>query len=243
MALQQRRQCRNICQSLSRAMNCSTRVLIGRCSHAGLLVIDDFVYNGAVARPERHSVDKLLDVSRDLALNHGARAVTVDRIVALSGAPKGSVYHRFSTVNDLLAAMWLRGVRRSQERFLEPLRGDGDPVDAAVAAGLAIHDFAREQPADARLLAAMRREDLVGEVTDAALSTALQQVNDQLHEAIVVLARRLYGRATADAVERTACAVIDIPQGVIRRHLVNGSAVPRGVRVQLAAAIRAALVG
>ena len=194
-------------------------------------------------RPERHSVDKLLDVSRDLVISGGARAVTVDRIVAASGAPKGSVYHRFSTVNDLLAAMWLRGVRRSQARFLEPLSSDGDPVDAAVAAGLAIHDFASEELADARLLASMRREDLVGEVTDPELRAALQQVNDQLHSALVVLARRLYGRATSDAVERTACAVIDLPQGAIRRHLVAGVGVPRSVRSQLAAAIRAALLG
>jgi len=195
-----------------------------------------------VPRPERHSVDKILDVSRDLVLSHGARGVTVDRIVAVSGAPKGSVYHRFSTVDDLLASMWLRGVRRSQERFLEPLRSEGDPVEAAVAAGLAIHDFAIEEPADARLMAAMRREDLIGEVTNPDLRTALQQVNDQLREALVDLARRLYGRATADAVERAACAVIDIPQGAIRRHLVNGAPVPRGVRTQLAAAIRAAVL-
>jgi hypothetical protein len=107
---------------------------------------------------------------------------------------------------------------------------------------LAIHDFAIERPADARLLAAMRREDLIGEVTDPDLRTALQQVNDRLRDELVLLARRLYGRATAEAVERAACAVIDIPQGAIRRHLVNGTRVPRGLRSQLAAAIRAALL-
>ena len=99
-----------------------------------------------------------------------------------------------------------------------------------------------EEPADARLLAALRREDLVGEVTDPALAVALQQVNDELRSAVTALARRLYGRATRDAIERTTCAVIDLPQGAIRRHLVQGVAVPRGVRSQLAAAIRAALL-
>ncbi len=192
-------------------------------------------------RPERHPVDKLLDVSRDLVLSEGARAVTVDRIIAASGAPKGSVYHRFSTVNDLLAAMWLRGVRRSQACFLEPLKAGGDPIKAALAAGLAIFDFATEEPADARLLAALRREDLVGEVTDAALVVALQQVNDELRSAVTALTRRLYGRATRDAIERTTCAVIDLPQGAIRRHLVQGVPVPGVIRPQLAAAIRAAL--
>ena len=175
-------------------------------------------------------------------LSDGARAITVDRIVAASGAPKGSVYHRFSTVNDLLATMWLRGVRRSQARFLEQLNVGGDPVDAAVEAGLAIHDFASDEPADARLLAALRREDLVGDVTDPTLVAALQKVNDELRAAVAGLARRLYGRATRDAIERTTCAVVDLPQGAIRRHLVHGARVPRSVRPQLAAAIRAALL-
>jgi AcrR family transcriptional regulator len=206
-----------------------------------IAVIDYLVYYNSVPRPERHPVDKLLDVSRDLVLSHGARGVTVDRIVAVSGAPKGSVYHRFSTVNDLLAAMWLRGVRRSQARFLEPLNAGGNPTQAAVATGLAIHDFAAEEPADARLLAALRREDLVGDVTDPALAAALRQVNDELHTAVSALARRLYGRATLGAIQRTTCAVIDLPQGAIRRHLVQGVPVPRVVRPQLAAAIRAAL--
>lgn len=145
-------------------------------------------------------------------------------------------------MSDLLAAMWLRGVRRSQARFLEPLTAGGDPMEAAVSAGLAICDFARDEPADARLLAALRREDLVGEVTDPDLVSALQQVNRELYEAVKALARRLYGRATRDAMERTTCAVIDLPQGAIRRHLVQGVPVPRSVRPQLAAAIRAALL-
>jgi len=192
-------------------------------------------------RPQRHSVDAILDVSRDLVLRDGARAVTIDRIVAASGAPKGSIYHRFSTVNDLLAAMWLRGVRRSQARFLEPLGAGGDPLQAAVAAGLAIHDFAKEEPADARLLAALRREDLVGTVVDASLISDLKRVNDELQAALTTLARRFYGRATRDAVQRTTFAVVDLPQGAIRRHLVSGTSVPNNVRPQLAAAIRAAL--
>jgi hypothetical protein len=56
-------------------------------------------------------------------------------------------------------AMWIRSVRRSQERFLAEL-DHGDPYDAAVAAGLAISD-----PGDARLLASLRREDLVAQAS------------------------------------------------------------------------------
>ena len=138
-------------------------------------------------------------MSRDLVLRDGARGVTVDRIVAASGAPKGSIYHRFSTVNDLLAAMWLRGVRRSQARFLEPLGVGGDP-EAPPPAWPSTTSHGRSPPTPGSLL---RREDLVGAVLDATLAADLQRVNDQLHAALTALARRLYGRATRDAVERT----------------------------------------
>lgn len=194
-----------------------------------------------VPRPELHPVDGILDAARDLVLQGGARAATVDGIVAASGAPKGSIYHRFSTVEDLLAAVWLRAVRRSQAGFLEALGAGGDPVEAAVAAGLAVCDFARSEPADARLLAAVRREDLVASVADPTLADALRAVNRPLEVGLATMARRLYGRASGGVVQRVACAVVDLPHGAIRRHLVAGTPVPGSVRPQLAAAIRAAL--
>src|SRR5215211_3045694 len=138
-------------------------------------------------RPQLHSVDRILDSARELVLEGGARATTVDGLVARSGAPKGSIYHRFGTLNDLLAAMWLRAVRRSQDTFLAALGGD-DPVESAVAAALAIHDFALTDPADARLLASLRREDLLGSITDPELTKSLHDVNTRLRDAVVDLA-------------------------------------------------------
>jgi AcrR family transcriptional regulator len=204
-------------------------------------ILDVFVYYWRVPRPTRHPPDTLLDVARDLVIRVGARAVTVDRIAEISGAPKGSIYHRFSTVDDLLAAMWIRAVRRSQAAFLAELGGDGDPVEVAIAAGLAVCDFARTAPADARLLAALRREDLVAATVDATLLTELAEINEPLRTGVAVLARRLYGRVTKETIEWTTCAVIDLPQGAIRRHLVAGTRIPNSVPAQLRAAIPAAL--
>jgi AcrR family transcriptional regulator len=194
-------------------------------------------------RPPRHSVDGLLDVARELVVCDGARAVTVDRIVASSGAPKGSVYHRFSTVDDLLAAMWIRAVKRSQAWFLRELNAEGGPIQVAVAAGLAICEFARSEHADARLLAAVRREDLVATTVDAKLVAELNAINEPLRAALVKLAGRLFGRATAETVEWTTFAVVDLPHGAVRRHLVSGTAIPDSVPRQLRAAITAALRG
>jgi AcrR family transcriptional regulator len=191
-------------------------------------------------RPQLHSVDTILDAARTLVLDGGARAATLDGIIAASGAPKGSIYHRFPTLNDLLAAMWTRAVQRSQQAFLTAL-ADPDPVEAALGAALSIHDFARTNPADARLLAALRREDLIGSVHDPKLRAALEDLNAPLRDAVIDLSRRLHGRATRTAVEQTTFAVIDLPHGAIRRHLVGGTSLPRGLRAQLEAAVRAAL--
>ena len=44
------------------------------------------------------------------------------------------------------------------------------------------------------------------------------------------LARKLYGRATAGAVERTITAVVDLPMGAIRRHLIAETPLPSSLR-------------
>jgi AcrR family transcriptional regulator len=193
-----------------------------------------------MARPRLHSDEGILDTARGLVLDRGARATTIDAIAAASGAPKGSLYHRFASIDELLAEMWLRAARRSQAAFLAALR-DPDPIAAAVGAARSLHDFAERERGDARLLASMRREDLVESIASPRLKTELQELNRPLEAAFVELARRLFGRATRASVEATVCAVADIPQGAIRRHLVAGSGLPRRLRAQLDAAVRAAL--
>jgi AcrR family transcriptional regulator len=192
-------------------------------------------------RPELHPEDTILDVARELVLDGGARAATVAAIARLSGAPKGSIYYRFASLDDLLAAVWIRAVRRSQAAFIEAAQ-DPEPMAAAIKAALAIHDFAEQNPADARLLASMRRADLIQKIDDRRLRRELERVNAPLGAAIEGLARRLFGRATRANLERTVCAVVDLPMGALRRHLTAGARPPKTLRRQLAAAVRAALI-
>jgi AcrR family transcriptional regulator len=193
-----------------------------------------------MARPRIHSDETILDAARSLVLEGGARSTTVDAIVAMSGAPKGSLYNRFASVDDLLAEMWMRAVRSSQAAFLAAI-DERDPLVAAVAGAVSILEFAHSEPADARLLAAVRREDLIGTVASPKLREELLELNEPLRRALIDLARRLFGAVSADTVERTVCAVVDIPQGAVKRHLLTGSILPSGLRAQLEAAVRAAL--
>jgi AcrR family transcriptional regulator len=193
-----------------------------------------------VGRPQLHSEDAILDAARALVLRSGARAATVAGVAHASGAPKGSIYHRFASLNDLLAELWMRAVRRSQAAFVEALQ-DPDPMTAAIAGALAIYDFAAREYADARLLASLRREDLI-ESVHPRLRRELANLNRPLESALAELARRLFGRATPANVEQTVCAAVDLPMGAIRRHLVAGTPFPTTLRGQLQAAVRAALV-
>ena len=71
-----------------------------------------------MGRPQLHSEDAILDAARTLVLEVGARSATVTAVAETSGVPKGSIYHRFASLDDLLAEMWIRAVRRSQGPFL-----------------------------------------------------------------------------------------------------------------------------
>lgn len=193
-----------------------------------------------MGRRELHSAESILDAARELVLTRGARAATLDQLVACSGAPKGSIYYRFGTLDELLATLWLRAARRSQAAFLAALVVD-DPVEAAVAAALSLVDFAAGASRDAALLAAMRPQDLVAGVTDARLKAELDAINAPLARAVVDLTRRLTGGTERAAIDATTCAVIDLPLGALRRHLLAGSPPPPELRPLLDAAVRATL--
>jgi AcrR family transcriptional regulator len=194
-----------------------------------------------VGRPQLHSQDAILDAARTLVLEGGARSATVTAIAELSGAPKGSIYHRFASLDDLLVEMWIRAVWRSQTAFIEALQVR-DPMTAAIGGALAIYDFAERQRDDARLLAALRREDLIERVDSPHLRRQLEDLNRPLADAIAQLTRRLFARASPGNIEKTIFSVVDLPMGAIRRHLVAGTPFPHTLRDQLEAAVRAALL-
>lgn len=193
-----------------------------------------------MGRRALHSEEQILDAAQTLVLNRGARSLTVDAIASFGKVPKGSIYHRYASLNDLLAAMWIRAARSSQGMFLDAL-ADPDPLCAAVNGALALHDFASDQFANARLLASMRREDLIEQVKSPVLRDELSELNRGLELALRRLAGRVFGANTRDALERTVCAVVDIPMGAIRRHLITGTRMPKTLRSQLELAVRGAL--
>jgi len=78
-------------------------------------------------------------------------------------------------------------------------------------------------------------------VPQGPLAEELAELNQPVGRAIVDLARRLYGRRSRAAIERTLLAVFDLPYGAVRRHLIAGDPLPTNLRGDLTLAIRAVL--
>jgi AcrR family transcriptional regulator len=158
----------------------------------------------------------MLDAARDLLLESGSGNATVEAIADLRGAPTGSIYHRFVSRDGLLTRLWIRAVYRSQASFLAAPEHK-DPRTAALAAAQSILEFCEQEPADARLLVSFRREDLIRTAPSGQLADELEELNRPLETAVVALARRLHGRPTRAALNRTLLAVFDLPYGAVRR--------------------------
>lgn len=180
----------------------------------------------------------MLDAARGVLLADGSRAATVEAIAAASGAPIGTLYHRFGSREALIARLWIRAVCRSQAAFLAALENP-DAEEAAVAAALSIFDFCAEYPADAQLLASFGREELLGLTPDGPLADELETLNRPVEQGVSALARRLFGKRTRVALERVLLVTFDLPYGAVRRHMIAGEPLPSSLRADLETAVRA----
>lgn len=189
-----------------------------------------------MAPPRKHDTDQILDAARTLALRDGPRATSVAAIAQESGAPAGTLYHRFGSRDRLLQAAWLRALGRFQAAALDAA-GDPDPVEAGVAMAVAAVRFARRWPDDARLLAVVRRRDLLDAGPDPELERRLAETNAPLHQAIDRMARAL-GRTDTRTREVVVAAVVDLPQAAVRRHTQDGRTVPTWLEDSIATTAR-----
>ncbi|OBF92907.1 TetR family transcriptional regulator [Mycobacterium sp. 852002-51163_SCH5372311] len=191
-----------------------------------------------MAPPRKHETDVILDATRDLVLAHGPRAASVAAIAKASGAPAGTLYHRFGNRDGVVTAAWLRALERFQSRALAAEADD--PLDTATAMAVAAISFARELPDDARLLLTIRPDDLRDGQSDASFQKTIAAMNAPLIERLRELAENLYGRNDSRAVDAVSRAVADLPYAVVRRH-AHDERMPDWLETDVAAAVRGAL--
>ncbi|MBF6173442.1 TetR/AcrR family transcriptional regulator [Nocardia blacklockiae] len=170
-----------------------------------------------MAPPRKHDTDVILDAARTLVLRDGPRAASVAAIAAASGAPVGTLYHRFDNRNGVLVATWIRALERFQTRALAAAEHP-DALEAAAGMAVATIEFARALPDDAKLLLHLRPGDLLDGEPETELRERLARMNAPLIEHMRRLSRDLFGADDPRSIDRLTRAVVDLPGATLRRH-------------------------
>ena len=194
-------------------------------------------------RPRVYDQDQILDAVEQLAVQSGPAAVTIRAISAAIGVSNGAVYHTFGSRAGLAGRAWLRAGRRflsTQSELIDAAlhAPDGGGVAAVVAAADASAVFAEEHPHSSRLLWTVRRDDLLGPDTPTDVAAQLRDLDRLLVESMVRLARALWDRKDAAAVDVITICIVDLPTAILlHRNRINDPV----ARERLHAAVRAVL--
>jgi AcrR family transcriptional regulator len=189
-----------------------------------------------VPRPALHDSEAVLDATRELILDVGPRGTGIREISRRSRAPSGSLYHRFSSRDNLVALAWLRAVRRFQAGYVQALerQDPGEAIREAIAWAV---EYALREPRDTRLLFSHSQADLLDGAPAPETIRELSAANDRLEAALRDLSRRLFKSASRAALEQVSNAVIDLPYAVLRRHLLARTLSPHTIAPLQAAAL------
>jgi AcrR family transcriptional regulator len=202
-----------------------------------------------MARPRTRDLGTLLDVAEHIVTSTGPSALTLRQLAAKAGVSNGSIYHAFSSKEELLARVWARAAHRMLTALearvtaavTEAPTVEASAVEAVVAAALSPVEFAIEHPAAARLFFMQRRDQLLSETLPPSVSDELEAIQSEFTNLLIKLARARWNRRDGVAVDAIATCVVDLPGGLIRRKLLAGEALGDQTRAQIAVACRAIL--
>lgn len=151
----------------------------------------------------------------------GPESVTVASIAEEIGAPVGSVYHRFSSREMIMAGLWLGIAESFQKGFLATL-DSGD----CVSASLYTPKWVRTNPLESKILLVYRREELVGVEWPVQVRERAGALEQELRNGLIAFVKRYFGRYSEKNMRRTVFALIDVPLASVKRYLENGKTPP-----------------
>lgn len=170
-------------------------------------------------RPRVHDQDRILDAVERLAVESGPASVTIRAVGDETGVSNGALYHTFGSRAGLVGRAWLRAGHRflsAQGELIDAASGDG--VAAVVAAAEAPAVFARHHPESSRLLLTVRRDELLGPDTPPDIAAQLRDLDRLLVDTMIRLARRLWDRKDAAAVDVITTCIVDLPTAILLRR-------------------------
>ncbi|MCB9479430.1 MAG: TetR/AcrR family transcriptional regulator [Deltaproteobacteria bacterium] len=194
-----------------------------------------------MGRSSKYSKEQIVTSAAELIAEGGVQAATMTAIAKRSGAPIGSLYHRYPSREALLAELWLDLIEQFQAGLTSTLDGD-PPLEAAVATALYAVRWTREKPVESRVMLLFHRrelmqsDDLPGELAERAA-----KLEPQLGEMLRGFCRRYWGEVNSANMERARLAILGIPAESARSYLERGKTPPALVDAWVERACRAVL--
>ncbi|OBG59959.1 TetR family transcriptional regulator [Mycobacterium sp. E1715] len=191
-------------------------------------------------RPRVHDQDRILDAVERLAVRSGPASVTIRAISDAIGVSNGALYHTFGSRAGLVGRAWLRAGHRflSAQSELIDSAPDQDGVAAVVAAAEAPAVFAETHPESSQLLLTVRRDELLGPEMPPDIATQLRDLDRLLVETMIRLARRLWDRKDAAAVDVITTCIVDLPTAILlRRNRIDDPDARERLRAAVAAVL------
>lgn len=175
-----------------------------------------------------------------LVADRGPQALTIADVARETGAPTGSIYHRYRSREHLLAELWMEVVEGFQAGFAGRL-AQADDAEGAIEAARFMPSWAREHPLETRLLLLHRRQDFVSGQWPEDLSERAAALEPQLGAALRAFALRAFRRSDADTMARLRYALLDAPFGAIKPYVQPHKRLPPVVDDLIATTARAVL--
>jgi AcrR family transcriptional regulator len=171
-----------------------------------------------MVRGSKFDPAEFVDAALVLLSEGGPSAVTMSAIARRSGAPTGSIYHRFPSRSAVVAAAWLRA-----------LTDFAGAIEAALKPGAAatvLVTWSRAHPREARALFLNAPSDLFDTDPPEELSAAIRAQEARIEAAFEGRLDAAPGPRRAEAFARLRFAVIDGPVALIRPYLQTGEPIP-----------------
>ena len=176
-----------------------------------------------MGRPRRYDEAQILEGAKHISAENGPQKLTIAAVAEQTGVPVGSIYHRYASRDEILAAMWLDFVEAFQVRWLAELEG-ADGISAGLAAVRFASDWVRRHPREARLMLLHRREDFAAERWPASYRRRAAALARRAAAGLRQYASRLTGRAGAPQVRAVRFALVDLPTAALKREVETGEA-------------------
>lgn len=162
-----------------------------------------------------------LDAARAIAAEHGPSAVTVASVTARIKAPVGSFYHRFKSLDVLLAHVWLMAVDSFQAGFIEA-------VDANDGRRAALHtaNWSRANLNEARLLLLYDKQDFLSGRLPKPLADGFAAQLQRVTQHVRRFATNVLGSCGTHELYLVRYALAHAPVAAVRPFLVEGKKPP-----------------